>query len=282
MHDYHFFHFLKDRELDEIYASMAIRSLALSMIAIFIPIYFLKLGYSLTSVLIFYAIFSGVHALVVIPASKLSSKFGFKHSILYSVPLLIIFFILLFTLESYKWPLTLLAVIAGISNSLFWLGYHVNFSKSSKKKSRSSEISLSKIFSNIASMIGPIIGGLILAFISFKLLFTIVSLFLFISTIPLFFSKDIHEPINFSVKQIFINQKLKDYITHIGFGIEKSVAQIIWPIFIFFSILNSFVSLGFITTFSMLSSLIFIFAIGKFSDKNQRKVLKIGVFCEIC
>jgi len=127
-------------------------------------------------------------------------------------------------------------------------------------------------------MIGPIIGGFILAFISFKLLFITVSILLFTSTIPLFFSKDIHEPINFSVKQIFINQKLKDYLIHIGFGIEKSIAQIIWPIFIFFSILNSFVSLGFITTFSMLSSLIFIFIVGKFSDKNQGKVLKIGAF----
>jgi len=276
--NHHFFNFFKSRELNEIYTSISIRSFALSMISIFIPIYLLKLNYSLTSVFIFYAILNLTHALFTLPAAKISSKFGFKHSILFSIPLLITFFILLFTLEIYGWPLYLLAIIFGLNNSLFWIGYHVDFSRFSKKKHRGEEIGFARIFSSVFSMIGPLIGGVVLAFISFQFLFIAVSFLLFVSIAPLFFSKDIHNPVNFSTKQIFTDQKLKDYLSFAGHGIETGLATIIWPIFIFFSILNNFTSLGFIAAISSFSSLIFVLIIGKFSDKKRRLVLKIGAF----
>lgn len=275
---YHFFHFLRNRELNEIYASVAIRSFALSMISVFIPIYLLNLGYPLRVVFIFFAVVTGVHALFAIPASRISSRYGFKHSIFFSVPLLILFFIMLFTLELYNWSLPFIAVIFGLSKALFWTGYHVDFSKFSKKKSRGEEIGFSKILSSVFSMLGPLIGGLILVYVSFKLLFVVVSLLLLVSTFPLFFSRDIHDPINFSVKQIFKDQTFKEYLAHFGYGVEKAVMAVVWPIFIFTAILNNLTSLGFVTSLSMFSSLVFIFVIGKFSDKNRRLVLRLGAF----
>lgn len=277
MHEHHnFLYFLRNRELNELYASVAIRSFATSMISIFIPIYLLKLDYSLASVFLFYAILNGVHALFVVPAAKISSKFGFKHSILFSVPLLIVFYILLHTLESYHWPLYLLAIVFGVNNSLFWIGFHTNFSKFSGFKHRGEDIGFARIFSSLSHIVGPLIGSLILAFTSFKFLFIIVTLLLFFSVIPLFFSKDIHEPINFSVKQVFSDQKPKDYFAFIGHGVETGVGAIIWPIFIFFSILNNFTTLGFVSSLSMFFSQIFVFVISKLSDIKRRLVLRVG------
>lgn len=279
MNEHHkFFYFFRNRELNEIYTSVSIKSFALSMISVFIPIYLLKLNYSLTSVFLFYVIINLTHALFIIPAAKISSRFGFKHSILFSIPLLITFFLLFFTLNLYGWPLYLLAVIFGLSNSLFWIGYHVDFSKFSKKKYRGEEIGLARILTSTFSMIGPLIGGIILAFISFKFLFIIVSSLLFVSVIPLFYSRDLHNPVNFSVKQIFTDQKFKDYFSFLAHGVETGMAFTVWPIFIFFSILNNFTSLGFIVSISSISSVIFIFMIGKFSNKKGRFVLRIGAF----
>jgi len=54
MHEHHnFLHFLKNRELNELYATMAIKSFSISLIGIFIPIYLLNLGYTLQSVFSF-------------------------------------------------------------------------------------------------------------------------------------------------------------------------------------------------------------------------------------
>jgi len=273
---HHYLHFLKNKELNELYISVAIKSFALSMISIFIPIFLLNLNYSLTSVLIFYAIINATHALFIIPATKISSKYGFKHSILYSIPILIIFYLGLFTLEQSNWPIYLLAVIFGVSNSLFWMGYHVDFSKFSDKKNRGKEVGIAKIVNLIFHALGPVIGGLILTLIGFKALFATVSVLLIASAIPLFFSKDIHEPILFSIKEIFKGQKLKNTLVFAGHGIESGLSTVIWPIFIFFTILNDFTTLGLVSSLSILFSLVFVFIVAKFSDIHRKLVLKIG------
>lgn len=281
---YHTLRLLFNKKLDkieELYIHISIRSFALSMISIFVPIYLLKLDYTLTSVFIFYAILNGTHALFILPAAKMSSKIGYKYAIFLSVPFLITFYLLLYTLESYHWSLYLLAIIFGVNQSLFWIGYHTNLSKFTNKKYRGEEISFANIFKSIFHTIGPLVGGLILVFIGFKFLFVLVSLFLFISTIPLFLSKDIHEPINFSVKQILTNQRIKDYFSFIGHGIETGLGTIIWPIYIFFSILNNFTVLGLVVSFSSLFSLIITLIIGRFSDMRRRLVLRIGALLNV-
>jgi len=273
---HHHLHFLKNRELNELYISVAIKSFAISMISIFVPIYLLKLNYSLTTVFLFFAILNASHALFVIPAAKISSKYGFKHSMFYSVPILIIFYLALYTLEQFHWPIYLLAVIFGINNALYWVGYHVDFSKFSDKKNRGKEVGKAKIVSSIFYVLGPIIGGLIITFVGFQALFVTVSVLLSASVIPLFFSKDIHDPINFSIKEIFKGQTIRNTFAFIGHGIEGGAGVVIWPVFIFFSILNNFTTLGLVSSVSVSFSLLFVFIIGRFSDVRRRLVLRIG------
>ena len=212
-------------------------------------------------------------------AAKVSSKFGFKHSMFYHVPFMIIFYALLYGLEDYGHLIQLWipAVFLSIGSSLFWMGYHLDFAKVSHKKSRGSEIGFSKIFSSLFHAAGPLIGGLILYFFSFKILFIVVSFLLFFSIIPLFFSKDLHQPINISLKTIFNKKRLKSAVSHMGFGIESSVAIVIWPIFIFFSILNkNYIELGLVSSFGLVFSLIATVIIGKFSDSRRKLVLRLG------
>ncbi len=273
---HHHFHFLRNRELNELYISVAIKSFAISMISIFIPIFLLKLNYSLTSVLMFYAILNATHALFVIPAAKISSKYGLKHSIFYSIPVLIIFYLGLYTLEQFHWPIYLLAIIFGINNALYWVGYHIDFSLFSNKEDRGKEIGMARIVTSVFHVLGPIIGGLILTFIGFQPLFVVVSVLLIASTIPLFFSKDIHKPAPLFIKGIFKGQKIKNALAFAGHGIESGVSLVIWPIFIFFTILNNFTTLGMVSSLSLLFSLFFVLIIGKFSDVHRKLVLKMG------
>jgi len=276
-HKHHFFHFLRNRELNELYASIAIKSFALSLIGIFIPIFLIQSGYSLSSVLLFFTVVAGMHALACVPAAKLSARFGFKHSILFSIPLLILALAGLFVLDLASWVFYLTAVIFGVSNGLFWIGFHTDFAKFSKKKTRGSEVGFSRLISLLFSASGPIIGGLILTFAGFKILFVFSSVLLFASTIPLFFSKDIHSPLKFSFGGIFKDRKLRDVLGFVGFGIEMGATYVIWPVFIFFAILGEkYTSLGAISSLSLVFSVIFLFMIGRFSDNHRRLVLRIG------
>jgi len=272
-----FFHFFKNRELNELYISIAIRSFALSLVGIFVPIYLYKQGYSFASIFLFYAFWSLVHALFSIPSAKISSKLGAKRSMLISIPFLIIFLLLLYSLEDFNWPIFLLAVFVGISTSLFWVSYHIDFAKFSNKRSRGKQIGFSTIIASLFSVFGPIAGALILTFIGFKSLFIIASFLLLGSVIPLFMSREIHEPSSLSLKGFFKDQKIKDIVSFLGHGMESKMTVTAWPLFIFIFILGEkYISLGSISSLTLGVSLIATFVIGSFSDISRKMVLKVG------
>lgn len=271
-------HFLRNRELNELYASMAIRAFAMAMISIFVPIFLLELGYSLSSVLVYYAILNGAHALFVFPAAKISSRYGFKHAMFFSILILLIFYAFLNTLEANAWPLWWLAIIFGASNALFWMGYHSDFSKISTKSKRGQQVGFSNVFAFAGSIVGPLFGGLIVTFTNFQVLFTVVSFVLLASAIPLFMSKDKHEPIRMAFPRIFSGRSIRSSIAFMGHGIESSAGSILWPIYIFGAVLKSFSVLGIITSLSYLFALVSTLIIGKISDIRRRLVLVTGSF----
>src|SRR4051812_29274710 len=80
-------HFWRDvgfDELSEIYISMMFRALALSVVGIFVPIYLYKLGYGLTSILLFYGTFSFMRMLCDVLAGYTVARIGPKHTMLMS------------------------------------------------------------------------------------------------------------------------------------------------------------------------------------------------------
>jgi len=269
-------HFLANRELNELYASIAIRHFALSMISIFIPIFLLKIGFTITQTLAFYTIITITHAFFSLPVAKIAGKYGFKHLIIFSIPLRLIFYSLLYTLEHSPLFFFILPLIIGIERSLFWTGYHVDFAKFSDQKNRARELGTAKIIISLATITGPLLGGLFITNIGFNFLLILVSLLLILSIFPLILSSDKHEKIDTSLKGIFRGQKIKDFFSFLGHGIEGAVFDTIWPIFIFFIILNNYTSLGTVHTLSLIFSLLFIIIIGKLADKNRRKILRAG------
>lgn len=277
-HHHHHLKFLANRELDELYISIALRYFGLSMISIFVPIFLIKMGYSLFTVLMFLGLSNLVHALCVIPAAKVASRFGCKHTILFSIPITILFFFMLYSLEVYHWPIYLLSVVKGVYNSHYWLGYHVDFSTFSDKKNRGSEVGFANIVGTAVHVIGPAAGGFILVFLGFKLLFAFVSVLLVLSAIPLFFSKDGHDAFNFSITGIFKGRKIRDYIGFSAYAVEGGINMALWPLYIFFAVLNSYSTLGMVSSVSLFVSLIFTFFVGRLADIKRKLLLKIGSF----
>lgn len=269
-------HFLKNRELDELYACMALRALALSMISVFIPIFLMKLGYSLKVVLLFYALAYSTHFLFITPTSKIASRIGFKHCMFFSTPLLVGFYFLLYMLESHTFSPYILAVILGISNCLFWTSFHTDFSMFSKLKDRGKQVGFRKLVIQGANILGPAMGGIILTVFGFNVLFVIVSIFLLLSTTPLFFSKDIYKSTKISISNVFNKRTLRDALGNIGFGMETGANIAIWPVFVFFVIADSYTILGFVRSISFMFATFAVIASGYFTDINRRLMLRVG------
>ncbi|NQV12089.1 MFS transporter [Candidatus Uhrbacteria bacterium] len=270
--------FLHNRELDELYVMTAIRGFATSMIGIFIPIYLITLGYSLSAVLIFYIVRQAVYWVASFPAAYLDARFDFKHTMLISMPFLVIFFSLLATLQTMSWPLWVLAVASGIELGIFWTSYHTDFALMSDGKSLGKEVGFVQFCTKISNVAGPLAGGILISMFGFTMVLVIVNLLLVISILPLFISKDIHSKVKISFKNTFFGKGWKDYIALAASGFEAGVAGVIWPIFIFFYVVSDFTTVGLVTTVSLAFSIIAVVMAAELADKHRDLIMRLGAW----
>jgi MFS family permease len=273
---HHIFKFLHNRELDELYASFAIRAFAVSMISIFIPVYLINLGSSIRNVILYFLLAHLTSAICCIPAAKLTARFGFKHVMNISLPFLIIGLLMLNTLPQYNWPLWIIGIIMGINMGMYWTGFHIDFSTVSDQKNRAAEVGVVRLIMSGFRAIGPVIGGVLIAFTGFKLLFIIVCILIIASGIPLLLSKDRHASFDFTIKDVAKRFIRPDLIPYVARGVERGIYASIWPIIVFFSIAKSYTTLGGITTATLVLSLFFTFIISKAADKRRMLVYRLG------
>ncbi len=264
------------RELNEIYVSMALKTFAISMVSIFVPIYLVNLGYSFVQVFIYYAVVRIVHALSVVAAAKTVAKFGLKHAILFSMPFLILYYLALYYLPVLNISIYWIACLFGIHNALYWVGYHVDFARSSQKIHRGMQIGALYVFSMLFMILGPALGGLILLVSGFKVLYSLVFCLLLFSVWPLFLSKEIFESFELGFSRLSLRKRFRTLLTFVGFGIEHTVATVIWPIFLYFQIVSDFSKLGLISSLSILFSVVFVYFAAKFADYKRRLALSFG------
>lgn len=283
--DHYFQHSLR-REISELYISIAIKNFAISMIAIFEPVYIYLLFNSIQTVVLYYAAIYTLYFFVIPLGGKAASRFGFEHSMLYSLPFLILYYLALFATANYHFLIFLVAILSVIFKVLYWPAYHTNFAHYGSLKHRGSEISVSAIIRSLVWIVGPIVGGIILKFFSFKILFLIVAFLVLASAIPLFTTKEKFKPAHFSYWRPF-ERLVKSYGTYkrrfflafIGYGTDF-VEVILWPLFIYL-VVKSYLGLGSITSVVTLVSMLATLAVGKMIDEStkpgKKRVLALNV-----
>ncbi|MBI2662333.1 MFS transporter [Candidatus Woesearchaeota archaeon] len=279
MHNHHNFwlHLLPRKELTQVYASAALRSFAISLVSLFIPLYlYIERGYSLQETLLFFLIYSVLFALFTPLAAKFSARYGVKHAVLISVPLYLVFIVLLYLLPQVNIPLSVIGFFLGMSLAFYWMGMNLVFRKASKQCSRGAEVGKNMSISILATMIGPLLGGLIIQNFGFKILFIISGLGLLGSAFFLFLSKEKHIPYNFSLKNIFANGNWSNALFFMSRGTYIMAEGVIWPLFIF-AVLGSYASLGLMGMILSGISALLLWKVGCYSDKIDRRKIIISM-----
>ncbi|MFC2133916.1 hypothetical protein ACFLTH_04805 [Bacteroidota bacterium] len=274
-------YFLKS-DINELFITNALRSFALSTIAVFIPIFFLQKGYSLWEVILYFLIQSTIGIFLDYGASKFCAKKGLKHSIMMSIPFMILFFLMLYNIDFLThWfgrigILVFLTLISKTSTALFFIGFHIDFAKFSHRDQSAKEISLIQALGIISSIIGPFFGAIMITYFSFNVLFIIVILVLILSIVPQFFSSEVHEPFEFKLGKIFRKEERGHSGVYFAEGFRDYAARIFWPILMFFLLIN-ITGIGGIYTISSAILAIFTIYIGrKIHAHNKKKILRIG------
>lgn len=266
----------RDKELNEVYFAMSIKTLSFSLISIFIPIYLYSLGFSLRDIFFYFAFYYLLSSMGEYLSGRLTLRFGSKHILALSFPMMAINLLVLLSMSVYHWPLLLLSMTTAIAGVLFWVPYHDDFSKAKHKKNAGKEVGKTAILVAIIGSLGPIIGGIIAEEISINVTIVISILILLTAVFPLFKSREIIEKRRLNMSLFSYKKSIRDVLAYGGYGLSESATMVVWPLFIFL-ILGSYKQVGFIMTFALLVSIAVTIGIGKITDKYGRsKILKVG------
>jgi MFS family permease len=280
-HDHHLtHHFLKNKEMNAVYASYAIFQFALGIISLFVPIYLYEKGFSVVWILFYFFLVSGYFLIFSYFGIKIVSKIGVKHSMLLAVPLNILYFFGLTLILQFPVLFVVLPLVKAMEMQIYNYGFHLNFVEHSDRKKEGKEVALIQLGALLASGLAPLFGGLIIKFYSFPVLFFIGSVLLFASMIPLFMTKDSWEEISFSKKDLLAGMFKKEnrgmLLNFGGYAIESWIGFILWPIFLFV-LFNNTESVGLVASLSMVLTILTFYLVGKRTDKEDKeKLLKRG------
>lgn len=272
----HYWRDISFDELGQLYASMMFRYLGLSLVGIFVPIYLLELGYSLTIILAFYGIFYISQGFGNVLGSILVGRHGPKRTMAVSYVLQVVALLLIASLDSNSYQVWLAACIWGAANGVFYIAYHVNFSKIRHAKHGGKEIGYMNIVMKVGALIGPLVGGLIATIFSPEYTFLAAILFFVGGLVPLTASGETtrsNQPVRikaYQVKPIF-----RDLLAYSGLSVSHSAVATVWPVYIAVTVFTSgvYVKLGGLSTISAVAIIAMSYIIGKLIDNNRGRLL---------
>ncbi len=276
------------KELGEIYLNIILLTFAMALVAIFIPIYLLIAGFSITSV-IFFAI---IEWLVEGAASPLiagiAARKGFKFTIFWRSPTLILLLGMVALLDP-KFGLNVagsgieylvlagLGALFGFSGAIYWTLINAEFVKYSDEIHEGEEIGILYSSIHVAGIAAPFLGGLLLSSAGFGALFLLVSFMIIFSLAPLFMLQEYRGSIKFRLSDtsLSINRNLALFLFLDGMLMISE--NWIWPVYIF-SALKNVLSVGIAGSLSGMGIAFITIFIGKITDRIDKKaVMKTGL-----
>ncbi len=276
-------HFWRNKdfdELSELYITSFFRGLSISITGLFIPVYMIRLHYSILSILIMVAWYFTIRAVAVdIITGYTVAKIGPKHSLLIGFLLLTISSGLFLTLPHHHWPLWLLGSVWGSSYSFFFIPFNVSFSKVKHEKHGGRELGYTYIMTQLGAAAGPLIGALVATIFGARFIFLAAAILLLIGAIPLFLSA---EPVKINQKLDFTKIKadglIRDYFSFCVLGMENTICLVMWPLYLgLFVLIGSsvYAKLGIMSSATVIVSIIASYSFGRLIDHNKgRQMLR--------
>ncbi|MFT7615333.1 MAG: MFS family permease [Candidatus Woesearchaeota archaeon] len=273
---HHHMHYFKNTPITRMYISNALRSFSLSLFGIFIPLILINLEYSIQEVFYFYFIVVLGGILGHVFAVPLIRKFGIKHTMLMSIPFVILFNLGMYTLVQYQWPIGILAAVHSLSIPLYWLPFHIEFSAHADSKKTGKQVGILQSSTIIASILGPIIGGWIIFWLGPQALIAASTVVIIGSGFALLSSEDEKITIDFHPHDITTVLTRKQRIAFLADGVRQYIAALIWPMFIFLTGVG-FLIVGSIMSIVRVVMAITSFILGKIIDTPiGKKIFHVG------
>lgn len=277
-------HYFLKSEINELFITNALRTFAISTISIFIPIFLYQKGYSMIDICLYLITWVIIAILANYNVLKFISKHGIKHAIALSIPIIVAFFLVLYNIDTLRQflgdyvTLYLLAILKAVQAAFFFMGFHLEFAKFCKKESSTKQLGIMNATATILSIIGPLVGAMVISWYGFNTMFFIIIVVLALSVVPLFFSKDTSEMFEVDFRKIIKSFGKHNSWPFFAEGVRSMAAMYFWPL-LFYFVIQTIEAIGGVYTISRLMvALLTIYVGKKATDLNRKKILKAGAY----
>lgn len=265
---------LKD-DMHEIYFNQIIETFAISLISVFIPIYLLQNGFSLGTAFTFMLVYWGAFLFTPI-AAGICSKIGFKHTIIYRAPFLIIFFLMVFFVNYFPQILLFIALLGGFSAILYWVATNAEFVKSADEAKGAKQVGYLNALPQISAVVAPLISALLLSSMGFPIVFTIVIVLIALSQLPFLLTSDYKEGFKLKMRESWLFLDKRFFLLFMIQGVVFSNEFLVWSIFVYQKF--GLISAGLTASLFGAGMVIFTLIIGKASSSAgaRKNMLILG------
>ncbi len=282
LHHFNLSKFIHNRYNDLI-ISNTLRNFALSLISLFLPIFLIKLGYTILTILILEILMLTFSLFLHFATILILRKLGIKKTLVTSYLITILFYIILYNSEAIikdNGKIIFLFFMGGINvvfSTLFWMAHHLHFIKVTKKRNSGKSYGLLMAIPTLLGVTSPLIGSILITNFGFKSAFIVATILMILSSFALFFSKEInikHNKVN--MKNVLKGGGFKVNMMFFIEGVSIIATGFIWPLMLFLTG-KELITLGILYLFSNLVYSYISYYSGNLIDKKGiKKILLIG------
>ncbi len=178
--------------------------------------------------------------------------------------------------QTSPWLIVIGAILAGLQLVFYWPSYYTLITRLSYKNHMGRSLSGSVFLQNMAAMLSPAVGGMIVLFLGYDYLFYLSVIFLLVSLVGLFKLDLQMEQDEVSIKEYLSWMKEKSFV-------KLSVSQLgryfydasitLWPLYVFL-LMGDVQKVGYIYSLSILLAMIVGLLAGYSLDKKRKKTKK--------
>lgn len=271
-----FFLLRSKRELVEFYWFLVLYSFAAALILIFEPVFFYVENFSLAWIAGYYAAHYILYLILLPLGAAFGGRFGMERSLAISTPLFVIYFLTLAAIPAVPGLFYVAWILLSLFKTFYWPAYHGEISRFGDRKNLGTEISWLMAIGNGMSVLGPLIGGVVVMLFGFPVLFVAAAGLALVAGIPLLRTKERFHPVKIKYSrpwQILGQDKERMVRWGMAGWAADLVYLVFWPITMFMTLGTA----GWLGLLSSINALIMTglgFVVGEASDRlPRRKVL---------
>ena len=271
IHHHHVhYHIPRLKEMVRVYWCHAFGAFAISLAAIFVPIFLVKNGISINQVLAFCILQYSFAALLQYPSIRLIQFIRPHRVIAIGTIIVALFFYLLSTLPLTTPNLILLAFVWALQHSIYWGTFHYIFGIARGHEHTSQKVAGLDALVIALTTIAPAIGGIIATAFGIGYTYTFTIVLLILAVIPMLSR---HKgPSKSKMRTSFhqIKQMRRDIFANFCVGTAQATESVMWPLFIFF-IITSYAGIGILSSVIAVSSVVVTLFVGAHTEAKGGK-----------